>query len=1009
MEYQFNYNLVVEELKAELGEHEFIRIPVNIRNLLIESRRQLMHSRIMEQAAADYNTNFISIRSQISDEQLLLPKVPFNNNTIFPSTRHHVSRLVTWPLTEFIPSSAIEHIPVYNRNDLRTIFPRLLDMYQQYIDNDPFAYFFFQIVSPSNVYASTSSVFMYNATSIRSRELILDSAMNAINNLVHTILDQVYGYGDILYNENVTMTIVYKIFYVPSPTSIKLWKFPPSFKIKPVLSFQNFKLFTAPQLTTSCVQQCLDFCNLTDENELYNLCTVTLPSYATYITDVTNYKNFVLKHGHSFPVSIDVDTYILLEYNGHIGIIHNITHKYSISRSKKCTSYQALRTRRYKQVTVCYDIECYFDPSSDTKHIPYLCCMSFVLGDKVLDPVSFKTSKCVLYMLDFITTMIQEFHTSEVELIAHNGGAYDFHYLLSSLPDPSTIHSILIRNNAFISFNFKYKSVLFKVKDSYSFLLCSLDNAAKSFLGRTSGGRKTEFPHHEMKTFEDLERLSHSWSSIQTSLNLQKLGHTQTDKENDLDDISFEEIRPSKVLTIKADIVTQYVPGTEQRRLIDWAEEYCKNDVRVLGQIWVEFKKAVAEIFKANVVDQCFTLAGMSFKLFCAYLSPTVFLEHPDHEQYLNMRHALFGGRCVSSNGLYNDILCLDVKSLYPAAMAFYEQPYGKCILVTEPHDHLLGIYHVRITFTHRASSNTGFFPIRLNNQIAYSVPDTTQHYIGWYTTVDLNIAKEEGYIVEYIPFDSEHKYIGYEWMEKGYIFHDYITNILYKYKLKFEEEHNHVKRNVIKIIMNSLWGKFAQKWIDTSYSIKHVSDMRKDTVQTEFYDIWSTDYVLSKERDESKGSAKPLQNGIYTLSWARWHMKKIWDACALPGAICVYSDTDSICVEASKFNINATFALNNSTTHVIGTDIGQLENECTFSTLLCAGKKQYFGFYNDSNGDVKEKKRFKGIPQSYIHPDMYTHILADSSNTVIVDFLKFRRKWGIVHGTIESKKVKAT
>jgi hypothetical protein len=29
----------------------------------------------------------------------------------------------------------------------------------------------------------------------------------------------------------------------------------------------------------------------------------------------------------------------------------------------------------------------------------------------------------------------------------------------------------------------------------------------------------------------------------------------------------------------------------------------------------------------------------------------------------------LVGGRCISLNGIYENILCLDVKSLYPAAM----------------------------------------------------------------------------------------------------------------------------------------------------------------------------------------------------------------------------------------------------------------------------------------------------------------------------------------------------
>lgn len=41
-------------------------------------------------------------------------------------------------------------------------------------------------------------------------------------------------------------------------------------------------------------------------------------------------------------------------------------------------------------------------------------------------------------------------------LIVHNGGAYDFHYILSSMLDPSTIKNILIRNNNFIFYTIEH-------------------------------------------------------------------------------------------------------------------------------------------------------------------------------------------------------------------------------------------------------------------------------------------------------------------------------------------------------------------------------------------------------------------------------------------------------------------------------------------------------------------------------------------------------------------------
>lgn len=133
----------------------------------------------------------------------------------------------------------------------------------------------------------------------------------------------------------------------------------------------------------------------------------------------------------------------------------------------------------------------------------------------------------------------------------------------------------------------------------------------------------------------------------------------------------------------------------------------------------MEFKQAVNDIFGSNVVDKSLTLAGLSFHLFKAHLLPNVMLHHPKKEDYFNMRDSLIGGRCISLNGIYENTICLDVKSLYPAAMAFHDQPYGSFRRVTERPDEELGIYYV--TVTPCKDPNSDFFPIRFNNKIVYT------------------------------------------------------------------------------------------------------------------------------------------------------------------------------------------------------------------------------------------------------------------------------------------------
>ncbi|GMG19602.1 unnamed protein product [Ambrosiozyma monospora] len=315
--------------------------------------------------------------------------------------------------------------------------------------------------------------------------------------------------------------------------------------------------------------------------------------------------------------------------------------------------------------------------------------------------------------------------------------------------------------------------------------------------------------------------------------------------------------------------------------------------------------------------------------------------------------------------------------------MSFYDQPYGKMFKVKSRDSSKLGIYLCKVKahpqFTHE------YFPIRYKDKIVYKHNDIIE-YEAWYTSVDIDIGISEGHEITILR--------GYEWEQRGKIFRSYIEQVLYKYKLQFEQENNNVKRQVIKIIMNSLWGKFAQKWIEDEYKILDIQEAENE----EGYIIYDTDFMLIKTKIDKEIGSKPVQNGVFTLSWARYHMKKLWEKGAKPGAVCLYSDTDSICVPENSFNLDS---------DIIGTEMGQLELEHTFTQLVCTGKKQYIGSYINQNNEIQYKKRFKGVPIQYITPDLYLHLLKGKEATI--EFLKFRREWGSVRGYIEYKNVKST
>lgn len=884
------------------------------------------------------------------------------------------------------------NIRLFNKEDIfkfKNDIIKIIDESESYEDvyRLPMSYMYFKIYNKGEIIASTKACSLEKDTF----EEDVDDLYKTLYSMLDEIVKRVYGYEALFTTETYSYIVFHvKSMYFPNPSCVSNW----GKDLPKVINCGVFKIFTANDVNTSCITQCSQYvCNKEIDTldgliEEYNgnVCILTPQSYIKNIKHIKSYSDIRL-----FPSSpikslsiIDPAIVYLIIFKEHIGVIFDMT-KPKYNRS--VTTFSPLEKYiKSKDITVCFDIEAYFDPEDDVNqtNIPYLCCACIIYNNEIGNVVDFEGRDCVAQMIEYLVDVCSELNVKSVELIAHNGGAYDFHYILSSMFDPSIIQNILIRNNNFISFNFKHDNVKFYVKDSYSFLLCSLARAAQAFLTDNKDLRKTDFPHHVVKTQDDLYKVYKKWRSIDQDINVS--------------------VEKEKLLITSENIINYEVDG-ESRKLIDWSKDYCRNDVIVLSKVWIEFKQAVNDIFGSNVVDKSLTLAGLSFHLFKAHIDTSVELRHPNKEDYFNMRESLIGGRCVSINGIYEKIHCLDVKSLYPAAMAFYDQPYGNFKRVKERIKSELGIYYVKVTPCKYPKSN--FFPIRFNNKIMYSNYGDKQ-YFGWYTTVDIDIGISEGHRIEYVPFDEDDN-IGYSWAKKGRIFQKYIENVLYKLKLQYEQENNKVKRNVVKIIMNSLWGKFAQKWIDTDYMIKIDSDI--DFNLENASQIWNTDFMLVKAIKKDQYSSKPIQNGIFTLSWARFHMKEIWDAGAINNAECIYSDTDSIFVRENSFDLNASFKLNGEYVKVIGEEIGQLELECTFNKLLCVGKKQYMGYYQyideDGNPEVLEKKRFKGIPAPFIIPELYTHLI--QNGVANIKFLKFRREWGSVKGYIESKNIKAT
>ena len=856
-----------------------------------------------------------------------------------------------------------------------------------------YSYMMFHIWAGGQQRASTPIVTIFNNASDHIHAQ-MDELIEKLDTFMDRIRQENAGYEYIYEGDAFSyLHFYYCIVTFPEPRNHKQWGC-----VLPIESRRFFDIFTASHPDIECVQQCAERIALKDISlkhvvkcrtfdELVDclgdrLCILNFHWSTKSINDVLDYTDLVLAKNspwRSYNI-IDTDKVYMIQFNGHVGLLENFKEQ---KRKRYYTTFRPLvKFPHCTKVTVCFDIECYFDPYNDQNHVPYLACCCLCYDDVPGNIVEFAQKDCVASMIDYIADICNQLGHDHVELIAHNGGGYDFHYILSSMPDPSIVTQILIRNNHFISFRFKHRNIEFRIKDSLHFLTCSLSKAAHSFLDEQD--RKTSFPHHEILSEMDLQKEMKEWLSVETvvSANVEKERMFITSKE-----------------------VITYAENGQSKRLIDWAVDYCRNDVIVLAKVWIAFKRITDNIFGCNIVDNTYTLAGMSFRLLEAFM-PHEKLIHPPLDDFVHFRSSLIGGRCISLNGIYENIVCLDVKSLYPAAMALYPQPYGRYRKVSKRPHKELGIYYCHVTPV--STKHHGFFPLKYQGEVVYkskSKDDQDQSYFAWYTTVDIDIGLAEGHAITYCTFDENHKYIGYSWKNSDTIFKDYIINVLYRLKLQYEKENDEEKRHVMKIIMNSLWGKLAQKWMDTQYKIMNEEDC---ITGDEAYKIWDTNHMLVKSHRTKIIADKPVQNGVFVLSWARYHMKQLWDACMLENAECIYSDTDSMFVRRNDIDQNATFLLDGQHVNVIGDAMGQLDLECVFDTFISVGKKQYIGKYS-KHGNVAYKKRFKGVPQQYIKPDLFTHLLKSPNNNAQIEFLKFKREWGVVRGFVESKLVTQT
>lgn len=161
-------------------------------------------------------------------------------------------------------------------------------------------------------------------------------------------------------------------------------------------------------------------------------------------------------------------------------------------------------------------------------------------------------------------------------------------------------------------------------------------------------------------------------------------------------------------------------------------------------------------------------------------------------------RRFYFGGRCEAFKpGKHFNVKILDIKSAYPYAMV---HDHAHTSDFTERLNHFaIGENRLKQCFIILTCFSHGAFPIRTREGLAFPIGEGTYYVTGWELVTAL-----------------KHKLIGNVQVHKCYEFYDEINfttfvNHWFEHKQKADKEGDKANRIIGKIMLNSLYGKFAQ------------------------------------------------------------------------------------------------------------------------------------------------------------------------------------------------------
>lgn len=354
---------------------------------------------------------------------------------------------------------------------------------------------------------------------------------------------------------------------------------------------------------------------------------------------------------------------------------------------------------------------------------------------------------------------------------------------------------------------------------------------------------------------------------------------------------------------------------------------YIKNDVEIVARaIEILHKQGLTKMTTgANALEEYKKI--ISKKLFEKWFPPPLY--DSDIRQaykggftYLNPKYA---GKDIK-NGIV-----LDVNSLYPSVMYYSPLPYGEGKYFTGKYinddNYNLYIQMFRCQF----KLKKGYIPtIQLKNNMFFVPTEYLESSKGEYITMCLTNIDLELFFEHYEVYDID--YIN-GWKFRSYIglFKNYIDK-WNKIKVQATIEKNGAMRSIAKLMLNSLYGKFALN----------------PKVKSKYPFLGDDDIIHYKIVQEEDRKPIYIPMGVFITSWARYKTitsaQKVYDRF-------IYADTDSLHLEGEEIPEGL---------EISDTELGKWKLESRFTKARFIRQKSYI-----EEIDNKLKITCAGMPES--------------------------------------------